>query len=379
MDCLLDNLRGCCGFVVNRNGQKDCAAAGVDRDDYCTPCEAAARLSVRWTDVSARLASAEALVATQQAEIERLTKRKRGVAERFERHIGPLVAVAKEHGYALGVHGSLERDIDLIAAPWTEQASEPAALIEAMRLAVDGYIRNDPHHDKYDETATNPIQRPHGRLAWSIYPATGVTYFDVSVLPRVPADALVEQMKEERDTERTMHAAWRKRAEEAEAHADELRGFIRHREDCAVQDGRFRSGFHDERCSPNCQVHRVYTGPVIVPALLAEVERLKAENARLNEAIQQTAREFHAAINEPMYAGTRQDWIDRAYHAENAFASLRSALGTVEQEIRTLADRIGSKRLHRLAGRLAVLHAGSPRVEETTTEEEQGTRVVEPK
>lgn len=30
--------------------------------------------------------------------------------------------LAKEIGYAIGAHGSLERDLDLIAAPWSEEA-----------------------------------------------------------------------------------------------------------------------------------------------------------------------------------------------------------------------------------------------------------------
>lgn len=36
--------------------------------------------------------------------------------------IDKIRALAKEIGYAIGVHGSLERDLDVIAAPWTEEA-----------------------------------------------------------------------------------------------------------------------------------------------------------------------------------------------------------------------------------------------------------------
>ena len=30
--------------------------------------------------------------------------------------------IARKHGWAIGVHGSLKRDIDLIAVPWTWEA-----------------------------------------------------------------------------------------------------------------------------------------------------------------------------------------------------------------------------------------------------------------
>lgn len=36
--------------------------------------------------------------------------------------IEKIRALAKEIGYAIGVHGTLERDLDVIAAPWTEEA-----------------------------------------------------------------------------------------------------------------------------------------------------------------------------------------------------------------------------------------------------------------
>lgn len=36
--------------------------------------------------------------------------------------IEQIRAAAREIGYAIGVHGTLERDLDLIAAPWTEEA-----------------------------------------------------------------------------------------------------------------------------------------------------------------------------------------------------------------------------------------------------------------
>jgi hypothetical protein len=41
---------------------------------------------------------------------------------KYELLIEPLRAVARSLGYALTVHGSLVRDIDLVAVPWTSDA-----------------------------------------------------------------------------------------------------------------------------------------------------------------------------------------------------------------------------------------------------------------
>ena len=38
--------------------------------------------------------------------------------------------LAREVGYAVGVHGSLKRDFDLIAVPWVEDAVSSVALVE---------------------------------------------------------------------------------------------------------------------------------------------------------------------------------------------------------------------------------------------------------
>lgn len=38
--------------------------------------------------------------------------------------------VARRHGYAIGVHGSMSRDLDLIAVPWVESASSPDELLK---------------------------------------------------------------------------------------------------------------------------------------------------------------------------------------------------------------------------------------------------------
>lgn len=97
-----------------------------------------------------------------------------------------LRAVARSQGYALGLHGSGERDLDLIAVPWVEHAFEAEKLVEALRSAVGGFIVNEPDAQVGDYTKRSPEPKPHGRLAWSIYlyAPHGRLYIDLSVMPR---------------------------------------------------------------------------------------------------------------------------------------------------------------------------------------------------
>jgi hypothetical protein len=90
-----------------------------------------------------------------------------------------LVRIAREHGYALGLHGSLARDLDILAVPWVEEASEPQVLAEAF----NGWVT--PYAALEDGIAglTGPEQKCHGRLAWAITLGAGA-FIDLSVTPR---------------------------------------------------------------------------------------------------------------------------------------------------------------------------------------------------
>ena len=99
-----------------------------------------------------------------------------------------LATVARTHGYALAVHGTMGRDFDLIAVPWIDSASEPDALIrdildacatdlpEGTAKCVDGkWIAVD---------LTKPSVKEHGRLCWTIILERGA-FIDFSVMPRI--------------------------------------------------------------------------------------------------------------------------------------------------------------------------------------------------
>ena len=101
--------------------------------------------------------------------------------------IEPLRAVAREHGYALGVHGSLARDIDLIAAPWSLEISPPPVLAEALRAKaeeINGFALNKDavgsNNPSYFHRGS-PGHKPHGRLCWTFW-LNGQVYIDLSVM-----------------------------------------------------------------------------------------------------------------------------------------------------------------------------------------------------
>lgn len=58
----------------------------------------------------------------------------------------PLKKQARSMGYALAVHGSMARDLDLVAVPWVEGAVDPIELVEAFVEIIDSpkLIKADP-------------------------------------------------------------------------------------------------------------------------------------------------------------------------------------------------------------------------------------------
>lgn len=103
-----------------------------------------------------------------------------------------LSEVCRKYGYALTLHGSMERDLDLVCVPWTEHAKSAEKVIEAIREAVSGCVietgtksgKWNIEKDCFEEVIIeNPIKKPHGRLAWNIH-TTGGIVLDISVLPR---------------------------------------------------------------------------------------------------------------------------------------------------------------------------------------------------
>jgi len=54
--------------------------------------------------------------------------------------IALIRSIAKEAGYAIGVHGTLERDLDLIAVPWVEGTLKPTELVENLCKGLNARV-----------------------------------------------------------------------------------------------------------------------------------------------------------------------------------------------------------------------------------------------
>lgn len=101
-------------------------------------------------------------------------------------HLYPRLAeTARSLGYALALHGTLGRDLDLIAAPWIENASEPAELVTAIANSCGGWAAEFANTGE-GEPEQMPRLKPHGRLAWLIFMRGSSGYIDLSVMPLAP-------------------------------------------------------------------------------------------------------------------------------------------------------------------------------------------------
>lgn len=84
-----------------------------------------------------------------------------------------LVVVARECGYALGLHGSMVRDLDVMAMPWTPAATDVETLVNM--LCDRCGLRRDAVTDLSQD-------KPHGRLSFLLlWDAHCIV--DLSVMP----------------------------------------------------------------------------------------------------------------------------------------------------------------------------------------------------
>ena len=85
-----------------------------------------------------------------------------------------LSAIFHQHGYALAVHGSLARDLDLIAVPWVEVVSKPEAVLKQITTEYAVTLVENPL----------PFEvKPHGRIAYTLSCGFGECAIDLSFLP----------------------------------------------------------------------------------------------------------------------------------------------------------------------------------------------------
>ena len=96
--------------------------------------------------------------------------------------------IARAHGYALAMHGSMQRDGDFLAVAWSEDSSTRKELVEAfieeMQL-LDLWGRYGVDKATLWDQIIKTADKPHGRRAYTLLiPAhAGTTIFvDLSVL-----------------------------------------------------------------------------------------------------------------------------------------------------------------------------------------------------
>ncbi len=101
-------------------------------------------------------------------------------ADWTEKKMPPLERIrelAREVGYAIAVHGTQERDLDIVAAPWTTDAVGNHALLK--HLAKGLQINGKPAFVRAIE------RKPHGRYAATILMEGAFKDIDISIYPTV--------------------------------------------------------------------------------------------------------------------------------------------------------------------------------------------------
>lgn len=113
----------------------------------------------------------------------------------------PLKGIALKYGYNLVLHGSLNRDLDLIAIPWQEELGPVDEMVDEFCSYVGGEVAlcNSERLDDGTITGDRFTLKPHGRVAYVInifrggylngggfhdlYVKDPETYIDISVIP----------------------------------------------------------------------------------------------------------------------------------------------------------------------------------------------------
>lgn len=89
----------------------------------------------------------------------------------------PIWKHAREVGYAVGIHGSLKRDFDLIAVPWTDKAVSSTELIQHLCDKVGLSVLSKLN-------ASSDIEsKPQGRVAVTLRTGNWQKNIDLSIMP----------------------------------------------------------------------------------------------------------------------------------------------------------------------------------------------------
>lgn len=85
-----------------------------------------------------------------------------------------LAAIAHRHGYAACVHGSLQRDFDVVFVPWADgPVGDPQAVVDEIVASF--------HPAR--QIGDGGTAKPHGRRAWTVSIGHGNCACDLSFTP----------------------------------------------------------------------------------------------------------------------------------------------------------------------------------------------------
>ena len=96
-----------------------------------------------------------------------------------------LKIIAKDYGYNLVLHGSMNRDLDLIAIPWVDNPKDDFEMIQAFDKALSGFHSEQKEHYRFSVL-------PGGRKSYTIDLNRGGSfnhyvdeqyYLDISITP----------------------------------------------------------------------------------------------------------------------------------------------------------------------------------------------------
>jgi hypothetical protein len=133
----------------------------------------------------------------------------------FASRLPAIREAARDQGYAIGVHGSMRRDLDLIATPWRDGAADVDMLAHAIAMAACGISRDGSYEWEAKPMGRVATSIPCCWATWHNEPGTG--HIDLSVTPAIHDQALAD-----------MHMQWaiedRRRAELLAEHLRQVLG-----------------------------------------------------------------------------------------------------------------------------------------------------------
>ncbi len=91
----------------------------------------------------------------------------------YSHRMAEIQSAGRSCGYAIAIHGSMQRDLDVVAIAWTEHAMPPNSLIAhfqnlGMTIGPD-----------------SPKEKPHGRITYTLLMG-GALFMDLSIIPPKP-------------------------------------------------------------------------------------------------------------------------------------------------------------------------------------------------